>query len=59
MLATIIWLEEKENESKPFSAISSIYLNATPTSVPLGENLPMGMSTIIRAQSLNLLVGFE
>ena len=29
------------------------------TSVPLSANLSMGMSAIIRAQSLNLLVGFE
>ena len=29
------------------------------TSVPLSANLSMGMSAMIRAQSLNLLVGFE
>ena len=29
------------------------------TSVPLSANLSMGMSAMIRAQSLNLLEGFE
>ena len=29
------------------------------TSVPVSENLLMGMSAMLRAQSLNLLVGLE
>ena len=29
------------------------------TSVPLSANLSIGMSAMIKAQSLNLLVGFE
>ena len=33
--------------------------NIVCTSVPLSANLSMGMSAMIRAQSLNLLVGFE
>ena len=35
------------------------YMESPVTSVPLSENLSMGMSAMIRAQSLNLLVGFE
>ena len=48
----------QSNILKKFSFLAKvIFIHGT--SVPLSANLSIGMSAMIKAQSLNLLVGFE